>query len=132
MLSPSLPPLAFSFGSAGPQHAHLGFYYIGNDDITLSLELKCARYSFANKCIYSENDPLAYAYPTQCKCTQICWIDLAILYIGSNKNLRFYINNACEPKAETKDNAIDEVANKVQSDLFLEGDDDSLDDLDDE
>ncbi len=35
-------------------------------------------------------------------------------------------------KAETKDNAIDEVANKVQSDLFLEGDDDSLDDLDDE
>lgn len=31
-----------------------------------------------------------------------------------------------------KDNLIDEVANKVQSDLFLEGDDDSLDDLDDE
>ena len=33
---------------------------------------------------------------------------------------------------ESKDNAIEEVANKVQSDLFLEGDDDSLDDLDDE
>ena len=31
-----------------------------------------------------------------------------------------------------KDNSIAEVANKVQSDLFLEGDDDSLDDLDDE
>ena len=31
-----------------------------------------------------------------------------------------------------KDESIDEVANKVQSDLFLEGDDDSLDDLDEE
>lgn len=31
-----------------------------------------------------------------------------------------------------KDKAIEEVATKVQSDLFLEGDDDSLDDLDDE
>ena len=31
-----------------------------------------------------------------------------------------------------KDKAIDEVATKVQSELFLEGDDDSLDDLDDE
>lgn len=31
-----------------------------------------------------------------------------------------------------KENTIEEVANKVQSDLFLEGDDDSLDDLDDE
>ena len=31
-----------------------------------------------------------------------------------------------------KDEPIDEVANKVQSDLFLEGDDDSLDDLDEE
>ena len=29
-------------------------------------------------------------------------------------------------------NSIDDVANKVQSDLFLDGDDDSLDDLDDE
>ena len=31
-----------------------------------------------------------------------------------------------------KDNSIDDVATKVQSDLFLDGDDDSLDDLDDE
>jgi len=31
-----------------------------------------------------------------------------------------------------KDNSIDEVATKVRSDLFLEGDDDSLDDLEDE
>lgn len=31
-----------------------------------------------------------------------------------------------------KDNLIDEVARKVESNLFLEGDDDSLDDLDDE
>jgi len=31
-----------------------------------------------------------------------------------------------------KDNSIDEVATQVQSDLFLEGDDDSLDDLEDE
>ena len=31
-----------------------------------------------------------------------------------------------------KESAINEIATKVQSDLFLEGDDDSLDDLDDE
>lgn len=31
-----------------------------------------------------------------------------------------------------KENSVDQVASKVQSDLFLEGDDDSLDDLDDE
>lgn len=40
-----------------------------------------------------------------------------------------------EEKADSnadKDSAINEVATKVQSDLFLEGDDDSLDDLDDE
>ena len=32
----------------------------------------------------------------------------------------------------TPDNAVEQVAEKVQSDLFLEGDDDDLDDLDDD
>ena len=49
----------------------------------------------------------------------------------------FNIENEPESKEKPddngdKENTIEEVANKVQSDLFLEGDDDSLDDLDDE
>jgi len=49
----------------------------------------------------------------------------------------FNIESEGDPKEKSdsnadKDDSINEVATKVQSDLFLEGDDDSLDDLEDE
>jgi len=47
----------------------------------------------------------------------------------------FNVESEGEPNKKSdsnEDNSINDVATKVQSDLFLEGDDDSLDDLDDE
>ncbi len=42
------------------------------------------------------------------------------------------MDDIIEEEEETADAAVEEVAAKVQSDLFLDGDDDDLDDLDED